>query len=318
MNIQTVARNAVDTMPLAGVSALPTDPAPGVLRLKLGDAIVTALLDGSIDLPLAVFPRTDQPEAAAVLEREFAQMPVRAALNAFLVQQAGRTVLIDTGASTGLGPSLGRLPAALAAAGIDVASIDMVAMTHLHPDHVNGLLTPSGLAAFPNAELVLHAAEHAFWTDDGARARTPADFQPFFDAARAGIAPYATRTRLLSRAGEMVVPGLTALPLPGHTPGHTGYRVTSNGRDLLIWGDIVHAPALQFARPDWSIAFDVDMDAAIATRLRTMDMAAADRVLIAGMHLDFPGFGHVQASTEARSYRFVPIPWQTAFPASEP
>ena len=318
MSIQLFARNATDPRLPADVSAWPTDPAPGVLRLKLGDAIVTALLDGSIDLPLALFPRTDEPEAAALLEREFAQMPVRAALNAFLVQQAGRTVLIDTGAATGLGPSLGRLPAALAAAGIDPASIDAVAMTHLHPDHVNGLLAPGGQAAFPNAELVLHAAEHAFWTDDGARARTPADLQPFFDAARAGIAPYATRTRLLSRTGDTVIPGVTALPLPGHTPGHTGYRVASNGRDLLIWGDIVHAPTLQFARPDWGIAFDVDMDDAAATRLRTMAMVAADRVLIAGMHLDFPAFGHVQVGTEARSYRFVPMPWQTAFPASEP
>ena len=318
MNTQFLARSAADTMPIAGVSALPADPAPGILRLKLGDATVTALLDGSIDLPLALFPRTDEAEASALLEQGFAQMPVRAALNAFLVQQAGRTVLIDTGASTGLGPSLGRLPAALAAAGVDPASIDVVAMTHLHPDHVNGLLTRDGQAAFPNAELVLHAAEHAFWADDGARSRTAAGLQPFFDAARAGIAPYAKRTRLLSRADETVVPGLTALPLPGHTPGHTGYRVASNGRDLLIWGDIVHAPALQFARPDWGIAFDVDMDAGAATRLRTMDMAAADRVLVAGMHLDFPAFGHVQVGAEAGSYRFVPMPWQTAFSAFEP
>ena len=142
MSVQLLARDATDPRLPADVSARPTDPVPGVLRLKLGDAIVTALLDGSIDLPLALFPRTDELEAAAVLEREFAQMPVRAALNAFLVQQGGRTVLIDTGAATGLGPSLGRLPAALAAAGVDPASIDVVAMTHLHPDHVNGLLAP--------------------------------------------------------------------------------------------------------------------------------------------------------------------------------
>ncbi len=318
MSTQLLARDATDPALLADMAARPTSPAPGLLRLKLGDVIVTALLDGSIDLPLALFPRTDEAEAAVLLDREFGQMPVRAALNAVLVQQAGRTVLIDAGAATGLGPSLGRLPAALAAAGVGPASIDAVAMTHLHPDHVNGLLAPDGQAAFPNAELVLHAAEHDFWTDDDARARTPAGLQPFFDAARAGIAPYATRTRFLSRTGETVIPGLTALPLPGHTPGHTGYRVASNGHDLLIWGDVVHAPALQFARPDWGIAFDVDMDAAAATRSRTMAMVAADRVLIAGMHLDFPAFGHVQPATRAGSYRFVPMPWQTAFPASEP
>ena len=179
-------------------------------------------------------------------------------------------------------------------------------------------MTADGHAAFPNAELVMHAAERAFWTDDGARSRAPAGLQPFFDAAGAGIAPYAKRTRLLSRADEAVGPGLTAVAFPGHTPGHTGYRIASDGQELLIWGDIVHAPALQFRRPDWGIAFDVDLDAAAATRLRTMATVAADRVLIAGMHLDFPAFGHVQVGTEARSYRFVPMPWQTAFPASEP
>lgn len=281
-----------------------------MLRLKLGDAVVTALLDGTLDLPLALFPRTDAAEAATMLHRAFVRAPVQAALNAFLVQGAGRTVLIDTGAATGLGPGTGRLPAALAAAGVEPASIDAVAMTHLHPDHANGLVAPDGHAAFPNAELVMHAAEHAFWTDEGIRSRAPASMQSFFAAALAGIAPYAKRTRLLSRANEAVVPGLTAVPLPGHTPGHTGYRVASGGKELLVWGDIVHAPALQFARPDWGIGFDVDMEAAAATRLRTMDMTAADRVFIAGMHLDFPAFGHVQGGNEAASYRFVPVPWQ--------
>jgi len=298
--------------PAASPAAPPSSPAPGVLRLQLGDAVVTALLDGSIDLPLALFLRAAAADARELLDRGFASTPTRVAVNAFLVQTAGRTVLIDTGSATGMGPSMGRLPAALAAAGVSPASIDAVAMTHLHPDHVNGLMAPGGGAAFPNAELVLHAAEHAFWTDDGARSRAPADVQPLFIAARVGIAPYAKRTRQLSRADEEVVPGLMAVPLPGHTPGHTGYRVASSGKDLLVWGDIVHVPPLQFARPGWSIAFDVDMDAAAATRLRTLDMARADRSLIAGMHLDFPAFGHVQGGSEAASYRFVPLPWQAA------
>ncbi len=279
----------------------PSDPPPSVLRLKLGDAVVTALLDGSIDLPLALLPQAIAADVKELLDRGFAATPTRVAVNAFLVQTAGRTVLVDTGSATGLGPSMGRLPTALAAAGVNPASID-----------VNGLVAPGGGMAFPNAELVLHAAEHAFWTDNGVRSRASADLQPFFDAALAGIAPYAKRTRLLSRTDEAVAPALTAVPLPGHTPGHTGYRVASGGKDLLVWGDIVHVPPLQFARPDWSIAFDVDMDAAAATRRRTLDMARADLSLVAGMHLDFPAFGYVQGGSEGASYRFVPLPWQAA------
>ena len=119
--------------------------------------------------------------------------------------------------------------------------------------------------------------------------RAPADGKNFFTGARAAVAPYAKRTRLIG-AG-MVMPGIEAIALPGHTPGHTGYRITSGEAQLLIWGDIVHMAALQFANPNIAIAFDVDQDQAVATRRRVLDMVSADRLLVAGAHLDFPGHG---------------------------
>ena len=142
--------------------APPTEPAASILRLKVGDTVVTALLDGNVSLPLAVFPAASEAEAKAVLDRDLAPSPPNIAVNAFLVQTGRRTVLIDTGGGTKLGPTLGRLPWALTAAGVSPAEIDTVAMTHLHTDHVFGLTTPRGVAAFPNAELVVHAVEHAF------------------------------------------------------------------------------------------------------------------------------------------------------------
>lgn len=296
----------------ARASAPPAAPAPAVLRLKVGEAVVTALLDGNISLPLTLVPGATEAEASAVLSRELAATPPNIAVNAFLVQADGRTVLIDTGAAAAMGPTLGRLPQALAAAGVSPFDIDTVLMTHLHTDYVYGLVASGGAAAFPNADLVVHEAEHAFWTDDAARSRAPAAMQPLYEAARSGLAPYARRTRLFSRNDEVIAPSITAVLLPGHTPGHTGYRVASGAEELLIWDDIVHAPSLQFARPDWSIAFDVDLAAAAATRVRMFDATAGDRTLVAGMHLDFPAFGHIRRDTSPTSYRFVPLPWQTA------
>jgi glyoxylase-like metal-dependent hydrolase (beta-lactamase superfamily II) len=153
---------------------------------------------------------------------------------------------------------------------------------------------------------VIHAPEHAYWFDDGAASRAPTDFQPFFKLARDAVAPYAARVRLAG-AGE-VVPGLMLESAPGHTPGHAAVRVSSGDAQLLIWGDAIHAAALQFDRPDWSVAFDTDPAQSAATRRRLLDMAAQDRIVVAGMHHPFPGIGRVGRRGDAFTY--VPEPWQ--------
>lgn len=109
-----------------------------------------------------------------------------------------------------------------------------------------------------------------------------------------GSLPLASKTE--------VAPGVTAIPLPGHTPGHMGLRIESQGKSLLIWGHIIHAPAYQFSHPDWSIAFDADVQGAIASRQRLLDMAAPDDLLVAGMHLDFPALGYVERRADAYRY----------------
>ena len=168
----------------------------------------------------------------------------------------------------------------------------MVLLTHMHPDHSNGLADVDGNRLFPNAELVLHAAELAHWHDDTAMARADETGRlRNFQAARDQAKPYRDRTRTFT--GGEVFPGVTAMPFPGHTPGHTGYMIASGGHSLLIWGDIIHVPEIQVPRPEVTMAFDVDPAQAEATRRRVFDMVATDGQAIAGMHVHFPGQAHL-------------------------
>jgi glyoxylase-like metal-dependent hydrolase (beta-lactamase superfamily II) len=267
----------------------------------VGEIAVTAIADGYIDMPLSLFPRTPEAEGRAILVGSPQARPLRGHVNAYLVDTPDRRILVDAGGVAAAFPGLGRLPATLRAAGVAPESVDAIVMTHLHIDHVGGLFGPDGAAAFPKAELVLAEAEHGFWTDPGLLSRATPDFRPLVEAAQGALALYAGRTTPLSGERE-VAPGLTLTPAYGHTPGHSAVRLESGGAALLIWGDIVHAPAMQFARPDWTIAFDVDPDAAVRTRARLLDAAATDRLAVAGMHLPFPGRGYVRRDGGGYAY----------------
>ena len=229
-------------------------------------------------------------------------------MNAFLVNTGDKLVLIDSGAGKLFGPTLGKFAANLAAFGIDPASVDIIAMTHLHPDHFGGLLDANAKIAFPNAQFMVSEADTKFWLDEAIAAKVPAENKPFFDQARMVAGPYIAAQKFVPVVdGKEIVPGITAMAAPGHTPGHTMYRITSGTDTLLIWGDIIHSATLQFAHPDWGIAFDTDGDLAAATRKKVFDMVATDRVMIAGAHVPFPGIGHVVKA--ATAYSYVPAFW---------
>ena len=301
------AASAIPASPLLARAPLAGASSPPVYRFKVGAFEVTAIADGTLALEAGLFPRAGEDKAAAdrlLAAAGLAAGPIPTFVNTYLINTGDRLVLIDTGTATAMGPALGKLPAHLRAAGIDPATIDVVALTHLHPDHANGL-APDGKPAFPNAEIVVTEAEHAFWTDEGIMSRAPKDVQVFFQAAQAAVKPYAARTRRIV-SGE-VVPGIVAEPAPGHTPGHVMYRVASGPEQLLVFGDIVHVAAFQFAKPEWSLAFDSDQAAARETRKRVFDMVSADRIPVAGMHLAFPGIGRVMRAGEA--YSFMPQLW---------
>ncbi|WP_163270081.1 MBL fold metallo-hydrolase [Chelativorans alearense] len=294
-------------VPALARAPLADTPTTGALRRKVGSAEVTALLDGYIDIEPEMFIGLDAAEAAQLAEAGFqVPDPRRTPVNAYLVNLGDRLVLVDAGTSNSMGPTLGRLPAAIEAAGVTLAQVDTVLITHMHPDHINGVLTSEGEALFPNAELVVTATDYAFWHDDANMNQATDEAKPFFVGARRAAAAYADRLRQIEGEAEAVA-SIQTVPLPGHTPGHAGFIIESDGEALFIWGDVVHMATYQFARPDWSIAFDVDPDLAAETRKRALDRVAADRMLIAGMHLPFPGFGHVARDGDA--YSFVPAEW---------
>lgn len=284
-------------------------PLPGVLRWTLGDLTVTALNDGYLQGSLGLVTGIAEEEAGALQAAGFRASDPRITLNAFLITGRGRKpLMIDTGMGSFGGDSLGRVPAALTAAGVRPEDIGTILLTHLHPDHAGGLIGAEGKARYPNAELVLHSDEADHWLGDGALSRAPDDAKPYFEIAHKATAPYAGRLRTIT-SGE-VAPGITAVPLPGHTPGHTGYLISSGSETLLMWADIVHLPAIQFRRPEAGVVFDVDGDQARETRKGLLDRTASERSFIAGAHLEFPALGYV--ARDRQGYSFVPELWVAA------
>jgi glyoxylase-like metal-dependent hydrolase (beta-lactamase superfamily II) len=282
---------------------------PGLHRMNVGEIQVTAVLDGFLDIPTAMFPKADAEGVAMLQKQAFKPVgeTVRGSVNTYVVNTGDRLILIDSGGGGLMGPNVGKLHANLEAAGIDPSAIDTILVTHLHIDHVGGLYTPEGSALFPDAEMVVSEADVGFWSNNEIMAKAPDNAKGFFTIAQDALKAYEGRIKTISGEAD-VAPGISAMPLPGHTPGHTGFVISSGDDSLFVWGDIVHSAALQFARPDWSIAFDIDQDAGAATRKKVFDMTATDRLTIAGMHLPYPGIGHVAQASEG--YAFVPEEWQ--------
>lgn len=298
---------------LAAPQVLARAPFAGALtpsyRLKLGDFEITALADGYIDLDQSIFANADKSEAGTLLASAFrdASGPIRTVVNAFVVNTGDKLVLIDCGTIQGFSPTLAKLPERLKAQGFDPDAFDTVLLTHMHPDHVGAATDGQGAARFTKAELLVSEAEWKFWSDAGMASRAPKDMQPFFKIATDAARPYGKALQLFGGDKELVT-GITPVALPGHTPGHTGFLIASGKESLLIWGDIVHSAALQFPHPEWSIALDVDQQQAAKTRRAIFERTASDRTLVAGMHLDFPGLGHV--TRNGTTFGFAPASWR--------
>lgn len=289
------------------MSQRPLQQIPAVYHRRIGDIVVTVLSDGTLTRTHEMMLGVPADEGQRRLDAAFRPAFILS-INAFLIHSAGRLALVETGSGKYLGAEAGYLLANLKAAGIAPSAIDTVLLTHMHPDHSAGLTDmDTGKPHYANAELVVHENEPKHWFDDAAMARgTDREKKLMFQQAREQTAPYLKRMRTFTKGD--VFPGVTAIPMHGHTPGHTGYLIESGGERLLIWGDTVHMPEVQVPRPEVSMVVDTDPQAAAATRRRVFDMVAQERLLVTGMHLHFPGFGHI--TRDGASYRFVPEPWR--------
>ena len=294
------------TLVLAHAEAPPAKgQAPGWYRMSLGSFEVTALSDGTVVLPVDKLLTNIQPQTiSSLLARSYLKAPVETSVNGYLINTGTKLVLIDTGAAGLFGPTLGKLVANLKASGYQPQQVDEIYVTHMHPDHVGGLVA-DGKAVFPNAVVRADTREGDFWLSSANMDKAPADAKGFFQGAMASLNPYVATGKLKPFDGETeLVPGIRAMPARGHTPGHTIYVVESQGNKLVVWGDLMHVAAVQFAMPTATITFDTDSKAAMPQRQKNYADAAKKGYFVAIAHVSFPGIGKLRA--DGKGYQWLP------------
>jgi glyoxylase-like metal-dependent hydrolase (beta-lactamase superfamily II) len=280
--------------------------APGYYRMMLGDFEVTAIFDGAVDLqPTKLLTNTTPAKVTKLLERSFEKEPLPTSVNAYLINTGSKLVMVDAGAGKLFGPTLGVLVSNIKAAGYQPEQIDEIYITHMHADHIGGLMDGDKMV-FPNAVVRADQRDADYWLSQANMDKAPKEMKDFFKGAMASINPYIAANRFKAFNGDTeLVPGVKAVAAHGHTAGHSIYVIESQGQKLVLWGDLMHVAAVQFPEPQVTIAFDTDSKAAAAERKKGYADAAKQGYLVASAHMPFPAFGHLRV--DGKGYRFVPL-----------
>ena len=312
----TAALSAVSTIALLATTfanaaaPMAKTPAPGYYRMMLGDFEITALSDGTVNLPVKDLLTNTTPAAVdKALARSYLKSPLETSVNGYLINTGEKLVLVDTGSAGLFGPTLGNLVANLKASGYQPEQVDEIYITHMHADHVGGLMA-GDKRAFPNAIVRADKHDADFWLSQANLDKAAVDDKGFFQGAMASINPYVKADKFKPFDGNTeLVAGIKAVASPGHTPGHSIYAIESKGQKLVLWGDLMHVASVQFDNPGVTIKFDTDSKAAALQRKKAYAEAAKQGYLVAGAHLSFPGIGHLRA--DGKGYAWIPVNYTT-------
>jgi glyoxylase-like metal-dependent hydrolase (beta-lactamase superfamily II) len=288
----------------------PKSQVPGYYRAGIGQFQVTAIQDGISLMSRDLFFGISETEKEELLSRMFITGDIPSSVNAYLINTGTKLVLVDAGAGSVYGSTLGHLPENLRAAGYKPCQIDAVLITHAHPDHIGGLLDDKDKPVYPKATVYISVPESDFWMSEENEANAPEMMKSLFALVQKTAAIYSAGEKWKTfYDGEAPIPGIagiTAILTPGHSAGMAAFEISSNDQKLLLWGDIVHASAIQMPNPFVSFAYDLDYGGAISSRLGQLECVAAEKGLVAGSHLAFPGFGHVRKDGQ-QSFTWVPV-----------
>lgn len=279
--------------------------APGFYRSMLGDFEVTVLSDGAFEMPVDKLLTNTTPEKVNhALAKYHLQSPVLTSVNGFLINTGSKLVLIDAGSGTFFGPTLGKLRANLKASGYSPEQVDEIYITHMHADHIGGLVDGDNMA-FPNALVRIDQHDTDYWLSQANMDQAKGEAKDGFERSMKIMKPYVQAGKLKPFEGDTeLVPGIKSVASHGHTPGHSIYKIESKGQTMVLWGDLMHVAAVQFDNPAVTIQFENDSKAARAQREKAYADAAQHSYLVGAAHLSFPGIGYIRK--EGKGYAWIP------------
>lgn len=278
---------------------------PGFYHFKLGNFQVTALSDGIARLPAKDLLINEKWSAIQhSLTANHSDYPASTSINAYLINTGSKLELFDTGSGSFMGPDLGKVLSSLKKSGYDAEQVDDIYITHLHPDHIGGLIADNK-AVFPNATIWVEKKEADYWLNAKNESKETDINRPFFSQASQSLAPYIKSGKVKYYTQDKLDQSISVVNSEGHTPGHVFYKITSQGKSLFIIGDLLHVGDVQLEKPDVAIRFDTAPNEATKTRFNYLHLFAKNGSAVAAAHLPFPGVGYIL--TEGKGYIWKPI-----------